>query len=778
MSFQKSFLNICLAFCVYLILILGLAIFGYFKFWIILIVSFFFILSSLLLLIIGLKGRTRRNLNRTKIACFILIFLFSFLIGFFHHDLPTGRDDLSYIYASDRLVQSGSLKWDDYFSRPVHGVRNLGGDTFTSQFLPLYIGYLAVYYLFGGLNLMFWANTLLMLFSLGIIYYLTKSLSSEKASLLTLIFIFSSYVFFWFPKRTNVENIFLFLIWLGLWLLVEAINQKKPIYLLGGLVPFSLLILTRPEGLIFFAFYLIVAIILIIKNLRQTINPVRSSHGVLNPAFAPLRDKSLTGFAIHYKHSSPQLSRGYSASNGIKEKIYLSFLPLSAVLVNFLLLYFYLRFYQAGYIVNQLVDVLEEFEFIYQNNLLVIFLVLFIILIILGIIFYRKKINWQRLLFWLIFLLIIAFELVIIFFAENNKLEWNLYRSQYVLENFAFYFNFIFILIILFGLRKKIFTKNEFWLTLVLLPAFLFILEPNIALDHPWFMRRFYPTLIPLFLVLASIALTRLKITKKPLTYFVALVILVGIITTWPIYSFVEHKGIRSQIESFNAKFPESALIVMNPGWAWQKIAVLQHYFYGLNALPNLDLFRYEEAKKELPQVLKQYPLWEEKNEDLVGIMNWFNDQSENYFMELLKNYPEVYVVSDQEDSQFFSGFKDANLQKIDSFTFNFQELKTGSNITAYIRKYDFIELKAIQKLRGFIPPTTFSQEAIKLQIFKVKNPQEYLSFEYVLDVSQMSDKEKVYRLLQEVDLKNFRKDFKNILRGVSEDLNLEEETI
>lgn len=699
--------------------ILALAIFGYFSYWPVLLLTGCFILMALIFLTLSFKNYASENLSFVKITCFVLIIVYVFIIGFFHHDLPTARDDLSYIYSADRLVQSHSLKWDDYFSRPVHGVRQLEGDTFTSQFLPAYVGYLAVYYLFGGLSWLLWANALLMLLTFGVIYYLTKKLAGEKSSLLAIIFFVTSYVFYWFPKRTNVENIFIFLILFGLWLLVEALDKKKLIYLTGGLVPFSLLILARAEGLVFFASFLVVAVIIFFKFRCQWQN-----------------------------------------------RVSLVVLSLIAVIANFILFYFYTRFYQSQYIVNQLFDVFDSFGFFSLFQWLLLGVTLLLMVATATIILLRKKISLQRALFWLLVSAAVIFELLIIILNKTGHLHWNIYRSQYVLENFVLYFYFIYFFIIIFGLKKKIFSSTEFWMTAVMLPAFFFFIEPNIALDHPWFMRRFYPNIIPLGTILAAIVLARLNITKKQLKYLTAFIALTGLVLARPIILFVEHQGIRDQVEQFNAKFPQkNALILMNPGWSWQKIALLQHYFYGYDSLPNFDLYRWEESEKELPNIIKQYPDWEKNDADLVAIMNWLKDQSESNFIKLLNKYQDVYIVTNRGNFNYFDGFKDENLVKTGSYEFNYPELQSESNITGYIRKYDQIKLKEIREIQDSVPASTISEQVLNLDIYRVIDSTAYIPFEYVLEASQIQDENHIYWLLASVDLKNFRKDLRNTIK-------------
>jgi len=721
MLLEKSFLRICLSFTFYLSTILALAVFGYFTTLFVAFVTILFVIVSLYFVFTCATRPNKEKPRKIAVISFLVITIFSLFVGYFHHDLPTGRDDFSYIYAADRLSQSGSLEWEDYFSRPVHGVRNLGGDTFTSQFLPTYISYLAVYNMFGGLEALMWANVLLVLLTFGVIYYLVRLLADKKASLIALILLLSSYVFFWFPKRTNVENISIFLIWLGVWLAVLSIKKEKPIYLIGGLIPFSLLSLTRPEGLIFFAVYFVVAIYLIFSRYKKT----------------------------------------------IFNKEFLNLAGLIVVALNIAIFYFYIVFYKAGYILTQAIDVLEGFDFIYKNVSVLLLFVLVLSIIAIAFVRLRKKVNFQQLLFWAIIGGIITFEIIFFVRVNAGDLTWIIYRTQYVLENFVFYFYFIYIFIILLGLRKKLFSQKEFLVALLLLPAFFFIIEPNIALDQPWFMRRFFPTLIPLFVILSAVVLVKLNIPRGKLKYIVFSLVMIGIITTRSIFIFVEHDGLKDQVEEFNEIFTEGALVVMKPGWGWQKIALMQHYFYDVDALPNIDLYRPEEFKKVLPNLLMQYPNWEKSDDDLLAVMNWQMDKAEQYFVELLSSYSDIYVVTDEETSHFFRGFDDQNLEFVNDFTFTYKELNKESNLTGYIQQTEIIDMKKVRNLQNSIPPSLINTEEIELFVYKVKDIQAYVPFEYVIEITEDLDPGYYYSALKQVDLLDYKKDLQGIVRDI-----------
>jgi hypothetical protein len=205
----------------------------------------------------------------------------------------------------------------------------------------------------------------------------------------------------------------------------------------------------------------------------------------------------------------------------------------------------------------------------------------------------------------------------------------------------------------------------------------------------------------------------------------------------------------------------------MDPGWGWQKIAWIQHYFYDMDTLPNIDLYRSEEFKKDLPEVLPMYPDWEQNNDDLLGIMNWQMDKSEQHFINLLDQYEEVYIVTDEESSNYFNGFADQNLESVGNFTFRYKELNKESSITGYIQQTKIIDLKKIRGLQDSIPPNRISRQEINLFIYKVKDIRAYVPFEYVSVMTDDMEKGKYYVTRNELDLQTYKKDLQNVVRDV-----------
>jgi hypothetical protein len=229
----------------------------------------------------------------------------------------------------------------------------------------------------------------------------------------------------------------------------------------------------------------------------------------------------------------------------------------------------------------------------------------------------------------------------------------------------------------------------------------------------------------------------------------------------------VENDGILSQVESFNKIFPKESLVVMNPGWDWQKIAVIQHYFYDIDALPNIDLYRVEEFKKDLPELLSQYPNWEQSDADLISIMNWDDDRAEQEFIQLLGNYKEVYIVTDEPNSNFFKGFRDDNLEYVDTYTFKYDELNMESNLTGYIQQTEIIDIKKVRSMQNNIPPNTINSIETELYVYKVKDIKSYIPLQYVFEITDGLDKGYNYIVLKPADLAAYKKELQSVVRNI-----------
>lgn len=625
MGSESFFRRIFFTFIVFINFALILAVFGYFKKNVIL----FFLISIFLLLVLYFifKSFIKEEINISKFEIFVilLIIFITLFNGFFYHDIPRGRDEMGYLAAAVKLTESGSLAFSDPLSFPYHPFRNLDGDVFTSRFLPGYIVYLGTSYLLGGISLLFWANIFLFFLSLLTLYFLGRSLAGRKVGLTTILLFATFYTSLWFPRRTVSENLLMFLVFFGAWLLVASFKNKKIDYLILSLPVFSLAIFVRGEAFAYLITSLLIIFIGFIKFKEQIQNNIK----ILIP------------------------------------NILLS-------LFNLYLFKTYLVFYGKDYIEYILDNASGAIAFIWQLNQYVLFLI--ILIVIISFVFYylyknkfiiihHSQIEKARKILLIFIFLTATLGEIYIFYLLNLKesLSWKIFSKYYVFQSFISYHLVFYLLITFYGFYKKLFSRISYLVIFVLSPTFIYLLSPNIAVDHPWFMRRFFPIFIPLIIIF--VAITLVKIFKEKRRIFVVFLILVVLncSITLPIFAFKENKGITGQIEKFVSKFSNNDLILMEPGWQWQQWGYALHYLYHLNVLPNVDGY------------------------------------NKDNFASLLKKYKKIYIISSRKYN-IYPGVEDSNLKYLYDWNLKYRYLQRETDFSYYV-DHNIDQLK-VEKLK------------------------------------------------------------------------------
>ena len=103
---------------------------------------------------------------------------------------------------------------------------------------------------------------------------------------------------------------------------------------------------------------------------------------------------------------------------------------------------------------------------------------------------------------------------------------------------------------------------------LIALPTILYLFLPNITLDHPWMLRRYYFTLFPVFLFGAAVGLSRLAdTTKRSFTLFLCIFItlfLFALPAHIAVLTVREDTAFLPQIERFSTGFSPQSLILVD----------------------------------------------------------------------------------------------------------------------------------------------------------------------------------------------------------------------
>lgn len=585
----------------------------------------------------NLLKRSKLVIAKSDVIVLILILAFTTFIGVFHHEMPRGRDDMSYIFSAIEISKTGSLEFTDQMARPFHGMTNVEGDTFTSQFLPAYATWISVIFRFGGINALPFANAILLFFSLSAIFYTGKQLSNLKGGILALLFFATFFTSWWFFRRTNSENLLMMVFWVAASFLVTSYKQRSYKQALIGISIMSVALLTRPEGMFYFVMALVV---------------------------------------IGYLLISRRVKFGFKSG----------FLWLMPALSVFTYLFYLQKFNAAGYIEGQF----HSFAYFLEDTQKVILGIIALVLAIIVYIFARKKEFLVNKFIGVASILAIG---TFTFFVQNKingspDVDWGIYRMWFVFSTFIAYFLIVYIAIVVIGFFTKSFQKASFIVIALCLPTFVFLLEPGIGLDQPWFLRRYWPVFIPLVMVLAGVVLANLRINKKQLAMIATVLLAINLLVSYPIIAWSEHGGVNDQLAKIASRFGENDLILMQPGWHWQQWAYAWHFVHELDILPT---------------------------------MKGYDDQAE--LSEIISRYDNVYVVTDRL-TDMHTVYADNNLKRIDEIDLQYEELTRVTKITEYIKKSaPMVNATRINQALDELPPGNIGEVDEDLYLFEVINP-------------------------------------------------------
>ena len=650
MTAESFFRRIFLVAVIFLNISLGLAIFGYFNLNIIIISLIFVLLTLLLYFAFKTFIKEKVEISKFEILIIIIITFITLFNVLFYHDMPRGRDDMGYIAAAAKLVETGSLSFDDPLTHPYHPFRNLGNDTFTSRFLPGYTVYLAIFYILFGSQSIFWANALLIFPSLIIIYFIGKELSNRNAGLISVLLFSTFYTSYWFPRRTISENLLMFLLLFGSWLTIYAFKKKRAGYFFLALPIFSFSILVRGEAVGYLAAFIIILLLGLIKFKKE-----------------------------------------------IKNNLQFIIFGLAIFFTNLYLFKSYGDLYGTGYIDYVVNNASNALWFIWGLNYLTLFFILLVVMILFVVYYlYKNKFfiieksrvkKFRNIVLILLFVLFAIYEIYAIYrFSFDEYIKWNYFDNQYVFFSFIKYYLIIYIGVFLYGVYRKYYSKITYAVIFILSPVFIFFKSPHIAPDHPWFMRRFFPVVVPLVIILASIVLVKIFKDKKKIYTVVLVLIIVNFSISLPIMTFKENQGVRNQLEELSNKFSNIDLVLMEPGWQWQQWGYALHYVYDMNVLPNVDEYK----KKDFP--------------------------------ELLKKYNKAYIISSKRYN-IYPGYEDNDLEYLYEWKLKYNYLERDSWLTYYIdHNREALEIEKLKEGLKNIPPQKINETEETYYVFEVKD--------------------------------------------------------
>ncbi len=165
------------------------------------------------------------------------------------------------------------------------------------------------------------------------------------------------------------------------------------------------------------------------------------------------------------------------------------------------------------------------------------------------------------------------------------------WRDFYLLKLFYSYNLIPIFFFAVLGIWK--FTKEKSWFLIA--PLFLFgitglyLIDANISTDHPWMLRRFIFSIIPLAVLYTILFLHYHPIQRKVFhTIIISLLIITNVVMVLPFITFKQNQNLIKQIELLSNKFKSNDLILVSQkssGSGWSLISEPLRNIYNQQAI-------------------------------------------------------------------------------------------------------------------------------------------------------------------------------------------------
>lgn len=507
------------------------------------------IIGGFFLLMIGviarqvMLGKMSFKISKELIIVSLIILIFVISASFFSTpSIFSGRDQGSISEASIRLSQNHKLEFSTPSSQEffkIYGVGkalNFPGFYYTSegqlttQFPLAYISWLAMFYSFFGLTGLIIANAVLLFIFLVSFYLLSRNFIQEKFAYILLALTVFSFPIFWFFKFTLSENMALALLWISIFWIYLFIKEQR-------LLCPSIQNPQKSEGL----------------NKKN----ILSSDS--------LGQENNKNFGGGFFYSSFLLSAGllvFTRIEGI-------FLLISGFLTIF---------------------IMTRKNFVWKG---------------------KKKFLILYPAIFLTILLIMNFTKDIPFYKEMGKALLHIRQDQsdapLTFNGFLSPAIFEFKVFFLYGLTSSlllgIFAIIYFWVKRkweILIPLFavspslIYLFNPWISSDHPWMLRRFVFSIVPVFIFYSILFLQEWsnkekKRHRKIISWiFIFIMIISNLLLFYRYFPFSENKDLLGETKKISENFKDKDLVLidrMANGDGFSMITGPLNFMYNKNAV-------------------------------------------------------------------------------------------------------------------------------------------------------------------------------------------------
>ncbi|MDH4330701.1 MAG: hypothetical protein OEV93_04075 [Candidatus Moranbacteria bacterium] len=160
-----------------------------------------------------------------------------------------------------------------------------------------------------------------------------------------------------------------------------------------------------------------------------------------------------------------------------------------------------------------------------------------------------------------------------------------------ILQILSTYGILIYLILAIFETFHLLRNKQYFKLAplFVTLPAFIYILNPQISSDHPWMLRRFLFAIFPALILYSSLLITRISHRKHFWAHsLIILIIAFNIPLTINFFTFSENINLLNQTEKISQNFSENDLILIDQdvsGDGWSMISDPMNFMFQKNSI-------------------------------------------------------------------------------------------------------------------------------------------------------------------------------------------------
>lgn len=262
----------------------------------------------------------------------------------------------------------------------------------------------------------------------------------------------------------------------------------------------------------------------------------------------------------------------------------------------------------------------------------------------------------------------------------------------YMIELFSGIGLLLILLLFLLRINKLKDKKLMAPLCVFLIPMFVALIWPSVQLKFPWFLRRFWPTLVPFIIFCFSLTFTKAKesnIQKKINAFIFFALIILFVSVSHNILFFSEGNNLFPQLKNISDKFSDKDLVIFYDKYGIENFAPTLNTFFNKSTI-----------------------YWREPVTD---------EQLEIYF-ESEENYPNHFIVSPYSPYIISKYLPNKKLTLLETFNFSYPKIKE-SGVGIYIERPDLFKNygQIVENVKSSFPPERVIYES-KLNLYKVEN--------------------------------------------------------